>query len=164
MKQKVSWYEWLGILLKEFKTEIANKPQYEIVDLLECKKTGFTVAIVKLSERHTIEEYICDLINNNELISYFDPITIRTLTYLATLEQLQPDCSIVMQKMTAEVDEYILEIKSKKERCITKTSPSELSKNKVLIAKFNPVEAHRIGYMAGVRETVREYQMVNNKA
>lgn len=163
MKQKISWFEWFAVVIKEFAAEVATKPQYEVVDFLECKKTGFTKAVIKLSERHTIERYISELIMNNELIGNFDPITVRTLTYLATLEQLQPDYSIVVQKMTTEVDDYILEVKSKKERTTIKKSPSEISKNQKLISKFNPIEANKIGYMAGVRETVKEYQLVRNK-
>ena len=42
--------------------------------------------------------------------------------------------------------------------------PSEISKDKDLISKFNPVEANRIGYLAGVRETVKEYQLIQNRS
>ncbi|HCR5123811.1 TPA: hypothetical protein OO122_003114, partial [Legionella pneumophila] len=62
MKQKISWYEWFADMLKEFVAETAKKPQYEIVDIFECKKTGFTKAVIKLSERHTKEKNISDII------------------------------------------------------------------------------------------------------
>lgn len=75
----------------------------------------------------------------------------------------KPDYFITMQKMTDKVDDYILEIQSKHD-CITlKKSLSELSKDKELIAKFNPIDANRIGYMAGVCETVMEYQNRNQQ-
>ena len=150
-------------MLKEFMVDAANKPRYEVVDIYECKKTGFTKAVIRLSERHTIEKNISEIIVDNEFIEGLDNKTIRTLTYMATVERLKPDYSIVVQKMTDEVDEYILEIKSKSGCTTIKKSSSELSKDKALIAKLNPVEANRIGYMAGVRETVREYQMTRNK-
>ena len=63
--------------------------------------------------------------------------------------------------MTTEVDEYLLEIKSKSKATTIKKSPSELSKDKDLIAKFKPEDANRIGYMAGVREAVKEFELVN---
>lgn len=163
MEQKNSWYAWLSLMLKEFIAETATKPQYEIVDIFECKKTGFTKAVIKLSERHTIEKNISDIIMDNGLLEYLDCKTIRTLTYMATVEHLKPDYSIVVQHMTNEVDEYLLEIKSKNNDSTIKKSPSELSKNKELIAKFNPVDANKIGYLAGVRETVKEYQIVAGK-
>ncbi|HHU0122950.1 TPA: hypothetical protein ACT9L9_003046 [Legionella pneumophila] len=161
MKQKIGWYEWLAGMLKEFIAETAKKPQYEIVDIFECKKTGFTKAVIKLSERHTKEKNISDIIMDNVLIENLDTKTVRTLTYMATVERLKPDYSIVVQHMTPEVDEYLLEIRSKSKAITIKKSPSELSKDKELIAKFKPEDANKIGYMAGVRETVKEYQLVN---
>lgn len=56
MKERISWYEWFAVMLKEFVAETAKKPKYEIVDIFECKKTGFTKAVIKLSERHTKEK------------------------------------------------------------------------------------------------------------
>lgn len=162
MKQRVNWYEWLASMVKEFMVEAKTRHQYEIVDIFECKKTRFTKAVIKLSERHTKEANISDIIMDNDLIANLDPKVVRTLTYIATVERLKPDYSIVVQKMTSEVDEYILEIKSKLSGEIIEKSPSELSKDKELIAKFNPVEANKIGYLAGVRETVKEYQQLSN--
>ena len=156
-QQKIGWYEWFACMLKEFAAEKAKKPQYEIVDIFECNKTGFTKAVIKLYERHIKEKNISDIIMDNELIENLDAKTVRTLTYIATVERLKPDYSIVVQHMTPEVDEYLLEIKSKSNPTTIIKSPSELSKNKELIAKFKPEDANRIGYMAGVRETVKEY-------
>jgi hypothetical protein len=164
MMQKISWYGWFSLMLKEFMVEAATKPQYEIVDIFECKKTGFTKAVIKLSERHTKEKNISDIIMDNELIEHLDSKTVRTLTYIATVEHLKPDYSIVVQHMTSEVDEYILEIKSRNSAETIKKSPSELSKDKDLIKQFNPLEANKIGYLAGVRETVKEYQILTNNA
>ncbi|HHS8321904.1 TPA: hypothetical protein ACTUO9_002021 [Legionella anisa] len=163
MSQKLSWYNWVFLMFKEFISETANKSQYEVVNIYECKKTGFTKAVIKLSERHTIEMNISDIVVDNEFIEGLDKKTIRTLTYMATVEHLKPDYSIVVQQMTSEVDEYLLEIKSKKDRATIKKSPSELSRDKDIISKFDPIEANRIGYMAGVRETTKEYQQINSK-
>lgn len=162
MKQKINWYEWLASMLKEFMVETTTRHQYEVVDIFECKRTGFTKGVIKLSERHTKEANISDIIMDNELIENLDPKAVRTLTYIATVERLKPDYSIVVQKMTSEVDEYILEIKSKQSGEISNKTPSELSKDKNLIAKFNPLEANKIGYLAGVRETVKEYQQISS--
>lgn len=158
-EQKIGWYQWFSSMLKAFLAEAAQKPKYEIVDIFECKKTGFTRAVIKLSERHTKEKNISDIIIDNELIENLDNITVRTLTYIATVERLKADYSIVVQHMTPEVDEYLLEIKSKFNAAIITKSPSELSKDRELIAKFNPEDANKIGYMAGVRETVKEYEI-----
>jgi len=162
MKLKNSWFEWFSLMLNEFVVESVSKPQFEIVDIFECKKSGFTKAVIKLSERHTQEKNISDIIMNNDLIANLDAKTVRTLTYIATIERLKPDYSIVLQQMTNEIDDYILEIKSKNSGVIMKKTPSELTRDVDLIAKFNSVEANRIGYMAGVRETVKEYQVLTS--
>ena len=161
--QKINWYNWLALMFKEFLAEAATKSQYEIVNIFECKKTGFTKAVIKLSNRHTIEKNISEIVIDNEFLNGLDKQTIRTLTYMATVEHLKPDYSIVVQKMTSKVDNYILEIKAKNSPLTVKKSPSEISKDNTLITRFNAVEANRIGYMAGVYETVIEYQMLRNK-
>jgi hypothetical protein len=89
-----------------------------------------------------------------------DKQTIRTLTYMATVERLKPDYSIVVQNMESQVDDYILEIRSQSDRTTLKKSPTEITKDKNMVAKFNPIEANRIGYMAGVCETIKENKLV----
>lgn len=163
MNQKINWYQWMVLMVKEFVTETAAKSRYEVVNIYECKKTGYTKAIVKLSERHIIERNISEIIIDDEFLEGLDKNTIRTLTYMATAENFKPDFSIIVQKMTNKVDNYLLEIRSKNSRTTVKKSPSEISKDKNLIARFKPEEANRIGYMAGVSETVMEYQMLYNK-
>lgn len=163
MNKKSNWYGWLATMLKEFIAETTVKPRYEIVDIYECKKTGFTKAVIKFSERHTIEKNISDIVVDNDFIEDLDKKAIRTLTYMATVEHLKPDYSIVVQQLSNEVDDYILEIKSKHGKKIVKKSPSEISKDPTLVAKLNPIEANRVGYLAGIRETVKEYQSLRDK-
>lgn len=159
MERKASWMEWFALSLKEFVQEAKAKPEYEIMDIYECPKTGFTKAEIKLSGRHIIEKNISDIITDNNLIEGFDKKTIRTLTYMATVERMKPDYSIVVQQLGCEVDDYILEIKSRNGKTVANKTPSEMSKDKPLLSKFSPIDANRIGYLAGVKETVKEFKM-----
>lgn len=163
MSQKLHWYNWFAFMFKEFVTEAINKPQYEVVNLYECKKTGLTKAVIKLSERHTIEKSISEIIVEDTFLEGLDNKTIRTLTYMATVENLKPDYSILVQKMTPTVDEYLLEIKSKKNNSVFQKTASELASSPNLISQFSPTDANRIGYMAGVRETTKEYRLIQEK-
>ena len=163
MSQKANWNYWLTLIFNVFMGKNEPKSCYEVVDLYECKKTGFTKAVIKISKYRTIEENIKDIIVNNKFLDSLDKKTIRTLTHLATVEYLKPDCSIIAQKITEEIDSYILEIKSKHDCTVVKKSPLEISKDVKLIARFNPVDANRIGYMAGVLETAREYQTLRKQ-
>lgn len=147
MDKKSNWFSWVSAMIKEFIIESKNKPQYEVVELYECEKTGFTKAIVKLSGRHVIEKNISDIVIDNNFIQCLDKKTIRTLTYMATVETLKPDYSVVVQQLGDEVDDYILEIKSRKNNTSIKKSASDVVKNKSLIAKLSPSDANRVGYL-----------------
>ncbi|HEX2549654.1 MAG TPA: hypothetical protein VHM20_07485, partial [Gammaproteobacteria bacterium] len=148
---------------KEFVSAKVNEPVYQILDIYECPKTKFTKAQIKLSGRHILEKNISDIVTDLKFLEEFDKKTIRTLTYLATVERMKPDYTIVVQKLGDEVDNYILEIRSKNDSQITKKSAFEMSRDKSLLAKFSPLDANRIGYLAGIQETAREFKMKPNK-
>lgn len=153
------WIDWIFVTYKEFISDFAMKSKNEILNIYECQDTGFIKAEIKLSGRHIIEKNISDIITDLSLLDGFDTKTIRTLTYMATIERLKPDYSIVVQQLGSEVDEYILEVRSRNGKQIVKKSPSEMSKDKTLLSKFSPLDANRIGYLAGIKETVKEFKM-----
>lgn len=161
MHQKESWYNWLGQMFKEFIAEKSKETTYKIVDLYECENTGLKKAVIKLSERHIQHKNISEIVADDSLIDGLDSKTVRTLTYIATLEKLTPDFSIVIQKVDGSLDEYILELKSRDGKIIQK-NPIELSRDKALIARLSPVDASRVGYLSGVSETAQEYKLLNN--
>lgn len=155
-------YHWFLSMMKEFVKENKKASYLEIVNIYECPKTSFIKAVIKLSERHVIEKNISDIIIDNNFIDHFDSKTVRALTYLATVEQLKPDYSIVVQKMDGEIDDYILELKTKNNVTIKKLS-SEISRDKELLSKLDPIQAHRVGYMTGACETAKEYQLLKSE-
>ena len=113
MDRKISWRHWFILIFKEFINESKKKSGYEILDIYECTKTRFTKAVIKLSGRHIIEKNISDIVTDLNFLEEFDKKTIRTLTYIATVERIKPDYSIVVQQLGSEVDDYILEIRYK---------------------------------------------------
>lgn len=132
----------------------------EVIDVYECEKTGHTRAVIKLSGRHIIEKNICDIITDNHIIEFLDKKSIRALTYLAVVETLKPDYSIVVQQMSEEIENYKFILKSRsKKSCIVK-SPSELSRDKSLISKLSAIDANRIGFLAAMQEQVIEEKLV----
>jgi hypothetical protein len=157
------WVNWVVNTYKNFIINLTKKSENRILDIYECPNTGFTKAEIKLSGRHIIEKNISDIVTDANLLDGFDSKTIRTLTYMATVERLKPDYAIVVQYLDNEVDEYILEIRSRNGKQITKKSPCEMSKDKSLLSRFSPIDANRIGYLAGVKETVKEFKMKSAK-
>jgi len=164
MKKNRNWMKWIVSMFKKFISEFKQKSEYDIIDIYECHKTRFIKAQIKLHGRHSIEKNISDIVTDMSFLEGFDKKTIRTLTYMATVERMKPDYSIVVQQLGAEIDEYILEIQSRNGKKIVKKSPSEMSKDKYLLAKLSPLDANRIGYLAGVKETVNEFNMKSQYA
>lgn len=159
MAHKNYWYQWFIVIFKKFLEDGLAKEYCQVVELYECNKTGLTKAILKISERHVIEKYVCEIVIDNEIVDMLDHKAIRTLTYLATMEQTKPEWSIVSMSSQDSLDEYILEILSSKSKELIKKTPSELSKNKNIIKKFSSIDANRIGYLAGISDTVKEYEL-----
>lgn len=159
MSKKISLFRWVREMFKEFVEETSSKQPYKIVDIFECKKTGFIRAVIKLSGSHSITKNISDIVTDNQFIEGLDKKTIRTLTYMATVEKMRPDYSVVVQQIGNEVDDYILEIKGRNNETTMKKTPTELSKDKTIINKFSRTDANLIGYLAGVKETVDEFKM-----
>lgn len=159
MNKKNNWLIEIVFLFKQFIAESAKESEYEILDIYECQKTGFTKVQIRLSGRHIIEKNISDIVTDMHFLEGFNKKAIRTLTYIATTEKMKPDYSIAVQQLGTEVDEYILEIRSRNGKEITKKSPSEMSKDKFMLSKFSPLDANRIGYLAGVKETVKEFNL-----
>ena len=163
MIRKIKWLQWLVSNFKKFISESQIKSVYEVMDIYKCLKTGALKAEIKLSGRHISEESINNIVNNLKFLEQFDAKAIRTFTYMATIESLTPDYSIYAQQLGNEVDDYILEIREKNGKKITTKSPAEISRDKSILSKFSPVDANRIGYLAGVKETVQEFKLKQNR-
>lgn len=162
MDKKQDRANWLISMFKVFLAETTKERAYEILDIYVSEDTGFTIAQVKLAGRHVVEKNISDIVTDIQFLEGFSKKDIRTLTYLATVEKMKPDYSIVVQHLGSEVDDYILELRSRYGKKVTKKSPSEISKDKALLAKIDPIETNRIGYMAGVKDTVNEFNLKQN--
>jgi hypothetical protein len=159
MSGKRNWVGWLVSNFKEFISEFQAKSAYEVMDIYECVETGVMKAVIKFSGRHISEKNISNIVNDLNFLKQFDTKAVRTFTYMATIASLKPDYSIAVQQLGNEVDDYILEIRAKSGKKVTAKSPIEMSKDKSILSKFSPVDANRIGYLAGVKETVKEFKL-----
>jgi hypothetical protein len=157
MDIKVNWITWLSKMFKEFIDESKNNSNFKIVEIFTCQKTGLNKAIIQFSGRHTIEKNIYEIVTDNELLEGLDKKTIRTLTYMATIESLNPDYQIIGQEFSEKIKNSLLTIKHKSHNNISKISALEISRNVEMIKKFSSPDANRIGYLAGVTETENEF-------
>lgn len=162
MTIKINLFTSFTSIFKEFFFYLGTENNYKIVNLYECQKSGFMRAVIQVSSRHIIEKNISDLITDNSLLENFDKKTIRTLTYMATIERMKPDYAVVVQQLQDEVDEYLLEIKSLNNKCTIKKTPTEITKDQALLSKFSPIDASRIGYLAGIVDTINDFKLKKN--
>lgn len=158
MNAQINWINWLAKMFKEFLAEKIETSEYEILELFECNKTGFTKAVIKLSGRHTIEKYISDIVVDNDFLKAFDKKTIRTLTYMATIEGLKPDYSVIGQVLGDEADDYTVQIHSRTGHKKIDMSLAEIVNDKLLLSRLSPIDANRIGYLAGIKDAVDEFK------
>jgi hypothetical protein len=99
--------------------------------------------------KKTLQQLIVD----DAIIEGLPSKTVRSITYLATLEKLSPDCQIIALKQDAILKDYQVTLKDKKD-AIESLSASSISKNKAIINKLSSADAHRIGYLAGLNEAL----------
>ncbi|MBP9777558.1 MAG: hypothetical protein KBD25_00085 [Rickettsiaceae bacterium] len=155
--QQLNWLQTLKKSFSDFLSESKNMNSFEIVDITTCEKTGNKQAVLKLHGHYSKTLYVKEIVADNQLINGLSQESVRALTYLSVIEQLAPEYHIANLELNAMTEDYIITIRSKDKKVSNKQSASIFSKNKDLIKKLNSLDANRIGYMAGVKDTVDEY-------
>lgn len=160
MKKEINKFiDPIDLSLKELLCGTADQVLYQILELYECENTGFLKALIKTPEGKLMRKKIADIVNNMRILEKFDKKTIRTLTYLAAIETIKPDYSIASQQFGSGADNYILNVRSRHERKTQARPVREIFKDKSIISGLSPADANRVGYLAGVKETVEEFNL-----
>lgn len=149
-----NWMQWFVAMTKEFFDE-SSKQKYEIVDDYASPENGKKKVVIKLSSRHTYECSLDEAILSDKFIDGFDKKTIRALTCVAIAEKMSPEYTVFSEQDIN--DEHILKFKAKNGKVSSKLS-SETCKDKEFLSKLSSLDAHKIGYIAGINETVKEFQ------
>ncbi|MDF1677385.1 MAG: hypothetical protein P1U32_01675 [Legionellaceae bacterium] len=141
-------------LFNEFTKEEKQKYPYEIVGL-ETEKYK-KILVIQL-EGHLIQRRRPgDIILDDAMIEGLPPKAIKAITYLAVLEQLAPDHQLVGLELNQKLQEYFVTLKNHVDESVAKKSASSVSKDSAFVKKLSPEDANRIGYMAGVSDTIKE--------
>ena len=141
-------------LFNEFTQEEKRKYPYEVVGI-ESKKNKKILVIQlagRLIKRKTPEQIILD----DSIVEGLSPKAVRAITYLAVLEQLAPEFQLVSLELNQKLQEYIVTLKNYNDATLEKKSAAHVSKDGALVKKLSPEDANRIGYMAGVNDTLKE--------
>lgn len=138
-------------LFQRFLDESATFPTYVVENITESKE-GLMVHYRLRMKSQTMKQHLTNIVLDDEMINMFDPKTVRTLTYLLLKDCLSPDLSLDFQKLDADIDASTIRFKSKSTGKVEELTLSQISKDRALINKLDPKEAHRIGFHLGYKE------------
>lgn len=134
------------------------KPTVSRFNIFKCPVKGVTKVLIYHADGHVLsEKNLAELINDKHFIATCDEQTARDLTHLAANETQKPNYSLLTQTMGEQSEDCLLHIKSHLDQQILVKRLSEIN-NQTFLSHLSPLDANRIGYLAGVRETVMEYQ------
>ncbi len=150
-----NWLNWFFQIKKEFIAE-SSKPKYEIVDDYTCAKTGKKKIVIKISSRYSKHCSLDEVILSDDYIEGLDKKTIRALACAAIAEKMTPEYT-VFSNQEIEDNENLLKFKSKNGKISAKLS-SETYQDRKFLSKLSSLDAHQIGYIAGINKTVKEFQ------
>ncbi|MBA3535175.1 MAG: hypothetical protein H0T84_00970 [Tatlockia sp.] len=154
MKRKVSWLISIKHLFDEFTTEQKSKNPFEIVGIEKKENKSFLIVRLEghLTKKMTPEQIILD----DTIIDGLSSKETRAITYLAVLERLAPENHLISWELDQILQEYTVTLKDKKNLKVERKSASEISRDKQIINKLTPEDANRIGYMAGINDTLKD--------
>ncbi|MDF1646616.1 MAG: hypothetical protein P1U61_06525 [Legionellaceae bacterium] len=142
-------------LLNEFTKEGKQKYPYEVVGI-ETKENK-KILVIQLEGRLIKRKRPEDIVLDDSMIEGLSPKAVRAITYLAVLEQLAPEFQILSLELNQKLQEYIVTLKNHTDDVIEKKSASQVSKDSSLVKKLSPEDANRIGYMAGINDSIQEH-------
>ncbi len=155
---KSNWLQFIKQSISSFIEENKQKYPFEIIDIHDCPKSSNKLAVIKLQGHYTKTMHIKDIVFNDDLIKGLNQETVRALTYLHAIEQLAPEFTIENIQLNNITEDYIITLKSKNAEKLQQTAVN-LSKDQNLIKKLNSKDANKIGYMAGIKDTIDEYNL-----
>ncbi|MDP1602218.1 MAG: hypothetical protein Q8M03_03050 [Legionella sp.] len=155
MKRNENWFYCIKNLFNEFITEQKSRKVFEIVGIEQFENK--TLLIVRLEGRLIQKKTPQQIILDDSLIEGLSSKEVRAITYLAVLEKLAPDCKLISWELDQIIKEYKVTLQNKDNSKIEKISASAISKDKNFINKMSAEDANRIGYMAGINDTLKDF-------
>jgi hypothetical protein len=150
-----TWVNSLTHLFQEFLKETTYP--FRLVEIKYCEeREGFFTNLQLTSKNLYFETSLQELVVNNELIENLSPADVRLITYFACMESMEPQFYVDSWHFSKERKEEVFTIKNRLlNYSLTKTAP-EIYQEKSMLKKFNPEDAHTIGFIQGSNSVLRE--------
>lgn len=158
MKVYKGYYDSLKTLIGDYVLESKSNKRYQVVGI-ERTDSEQCLIVIRIHGRFVIKREPADVIMDDKLVENLEPIAVRAITFMAVQEQFSPDYQINSLKIGHEVEEYLVTLKKHSSSEIKTVLASELNLDKEVINKLSPADANRIGYLAGIADTVRDFKV-----
>jgi hypothetical protein len=137
---------------REFFEEGKRIFPFKVVDAKYCPEKRQTIFVIKTAGQNiVIEKAAQELVLDDAFLSGLSPLDSRAITYMACIEKNAPENTIVAAEYSDEHNDMLLHVKDNKNNEIKIMTAHEASKNKSLIKKLTQDDAHRVGYLFGVK-------------
>lgn len=149
---------WINPLIHLFQEFLKEKTYpYRLVEIKFCEKREAFFTNLQFSSKNLYFEIsLQKLVVNNELIESLSPPDVRLITYFACMENMEPKFYIDSWYFSKDRQEEVFTIKNRHlNYSLSKTAP-EIYKEKSMLRKFNPEDAHTIGFIQGTNSVLRE--------
>ncbi len=164
------YMKWFCEKMYEVQKNISPNYIYKISGQERSKKNGEELLIVQIVGKDVFTRISPrELVADTAILSGFSQLDVRTITYLAyqhqkrkTEKQPESKFKILAQFFSRDKQKEMLLIKEKyKETQIVK-SVQEISNNPEFIKKFSPLDAHTIGFVAGMEQAINDIEKIQD--
>lgn len=150
-----TWINSCAYLFKEFLKETTYP--FRLIEIKYCeRREGFYTNLQVSSKNIYFEISLQELVVNNDLINSLSPADVRLITYFACMENMEPQFYIDSWHFSKDRQEEVFNIKNRRlNYSLSKTAP-EIYQEKAMLKKFNPEDAHTIGFIQGTNSVLKE--------
>lgn len=164
-KKIVSMIQYISWLIE--KRHEVNK-QGTLFKISEIKQNRLGEHLVLIQLVNQAVTFLCKpslLVNDDHLLEGFSKRDIRAITYLATQEIFQPKYQIISQQFSDTLKRIIFKIRKRGSQHLVCKSADQLSHDKSILKQLTQEDAHRVGYVTAVEQSMRErefFEQVNH--
>lgn len=151
---------WLSKKYNELLQETQNTEFYRIVEIKNYSYDNCKIRVHVVGTDKTIELSPKDIIADDALIEGFAKKDIRTISYYACKEINKPTLKIVSHSFSDRLKKIIFFLKNAKTNEQIEDTASNISLNKEMIMQLSSEDAHRIGYLCGNEDGIKEKEMI----
>lgn len=163
MKNLLNNIKSLLSLIKDARKKDVYHAIYRLVEVFHNEQEEYMVQVQVINTRATFYIKPEEILSNDDLVDYFSPRDIRTLTYLGYLGMNSPKYKILAQRLM-ENDKLIFAIKKRGDKDIILKTAGEIIKEQDIIANLSCVDAKAIGYALAqdsLHEEIKQIEELN---